>query len=117
MADDPRRSSWDIKKLYITQIKGDPCIYNKHMIFPEPGVDLSDPDSFASIGMTVTGLPALNAIASVVAARPGLITSPDLPLRGFARSGAKNRARRSPAHWQFPESELEHEQYRSGSFW
>jgi 4-hydroxy-tetrahydrodipicolinate reductase len=34
--------------------------------------------------MTVTGLPALNAITSVVAARPGLITSADLPLRGFA---------------------------------
>ena len=32
------------------------------MIFPKPGVDLSNPDNFASIGMTVTGLPALNAI-------------------------------------------------------
>jgi 4-hydroxy-tetrahydrodipicolinate reductase len=29
-------------------------------------------------------MPALSAIASVVAARPGLITSADLPLRGFA---------------------------------
>ena len=47
--------SWDIKGCYITQIKGDPCIYNKHMIFPKPGVDLSNPDNFASIGMTVTG--------------------------------------------------------------
>ena len=65
-------------------VTGDPCVYNKHMIFPKPGVDLSDPASFASIGMTVTGLPALNAIASVVAAAPGLLTSADLPLRGFA---------------------------------
>ena len=65
-------------------IKGDPCIYNKHMIFPKPGVDLSNPDNFASIGMTITGLPALNAIRSVVAAPPGLITSADLSLRGFA---------------------------------
>jgi 4-hydroxy-tetrahydrodipicolinate reductase len=76
--------NWDIKGCYITQIKGDPCIYNKHMIFPKPGVDLSDSKNFASIGMTVTGLPALNAITSVVAAPPGLITSADLPLRGFA---------------------------------
>jgi 4-hydroxy-tetrahydrodipicolinate reductase len=75
---------WDIKGCYITQIKGDPCIYNKHMIFPKPGVDLSDPDSFASIGMTVTGMPALHSIKSVVAAPPGIITSADLPLRGFA---------------------------------
>jgi 4-hydroxy-tetrahydrodipicolinate reductase len=51
------------------------------MIFPKPGVDLSDPANFASIGMTVTGMPA---IAGVVAATPGLMTSADLPLRGFA---------------------------------
>lgn len=36
------------------------------------------------IGMTVTGMPALAAIAGVVAAPPGLMTSADLPLRGFA---------------------------------
>ena len=47
------------------------CVYNKHMIFPKPGVDLSDPANFASIGMTVTGMPALAAIAGVVAAPPG----------------------------------------------
>src|SRR4051794_9341879 len=76
--------SWNIKGCYITQIQGDPCIYNKHMIFPKPGVDLSNPESFASIGMTVTGLPALNAIAAVAAAPPGLLTSADLTLRGFA---------------------------------
>ena len=33
---------------------------------------------------TVTGLPALNVIASVVKAPPGLLTSADVPLRGFA---------------------------------
>jgi 4-hydroxy-tetrahydrodipicolinate reductase len=75
---------WDIKGCYITQITGDPNIYNKHMILPKPGTDLSNPDSFASIGMTVTGMPALNAIRAVVAAPPGLLTSADLPLRGFA---------------------------------
>ncbi|MGV0837978.1 NAD(P)H-dependent amine dehydrogenase family protein [Mycolicibacterium thermoresistibile] len=76
--------SWDIKGCYITQIQGDPCVYNKHMIFPKPGVDLSDPAAFASIGMTVTGMPALRAIRAVIDAPPGLLTSADLPLRGFA---------------------------------
>jgi 4-hydroxy-tetrahydrodipicolinate reductase len=34
--------------------------------------------------MTVTGLPVLNAVGAVVAAPPGILTSADLPLRGFA---------------------------------
>ena len=34
---------WDIKGCYITQIQGDPCIYNKHMIFPKPGVVSTTP--------------------------------------------------------------------------
>ncbi|WP_067864274.1 NAD(P)H-dependent amine dehydrogenase family protein [Nocardia shimofusensis] len=76
--------SWKIQGCYITHITGDPSIYSKHMIFPRKGVDLSDPASFASIGMTVTGLPALNSIRSVVAAPPGIVTSNDLPLRAFA---------------------------------
>lgn len=75
---------WDIKGCYITQITGDPQIYNKHMIFPPAGVDFSNVEDFASIGMTVTGMPALNSIKAVVAAPPGIITSADLPLRGFA---------------------------------
>ncbi|GAB11229.1 hypothetical protein GOARA_065_00220 [Gordonia araii NBRC 100433] len=76
--------AWNIRGCYITQITGDPMIYNKHMVFPAKGVDLSKPENFASIGMTVTGLPALNSLKSVVAARPGIITSNDLPLRAFA---------------------------------
>ncbi len=76
--------AWNIKGCYITRITGDPSIYSEHMIFPRKGFDLSDPENSASIGMTVTGLPALNAITSVVAARPGIITSADLPLRSFA---------------------------------
>lgn len=83
--------SWNIKGCYITQITGDPNIYNKHMIFPATGADLSDPGAFASIGMTVTGLPALNAIRAVVAAPPGLLTSADVPLRGFAGRFARQR--------------------------
>ncbi len=78
---DPR---WDIEACYITKIEGDPCIYSKHLIFPKRGTDFSSPDAFASVGMTVTGLPALNAIRAVVAAPAGCLTSADLPLRAFA---------------------------------
>jgi 4-hydroxy-tetrahydrodipicolinate reductase len=75
---------WDIKGCYITKIQGDPCIYSKHMILPKPGTDFSSAAAFASVGMTVTGMPALNAIRAVVNAPPGIITSADLPLRAFA---------------------------------
>ncbi len=75
---------WDIEACYITQIDADPSIYSKHLIFPKPGTDFSSPEAFASVGMTVTGMPALNSIRTVVEADPGCITSADLPLRAFA---------------------------------
>ena len=75
---------WDVQGCYITRIDGDPVIYSKHMILPKPGTDFTSVEAFAAIGMTVTGMPALNAIRAVVEARPGLITSADLPLRAFA---------------------------------
>jgi 4-hydroxy-tetrahydrodipicolinate reductase len=75
--------SWDIKGCYLTQVTGDPQIYNKHMVFPGPGNDLSKPEDFASLGTTVTGMPALHSIRAVHQARPGIITSADLPLRAF----------------------------------
>lgn len=85
--------SWDIKGCYITQIKGDPNIYNKHMIFPKDGVDLSNPDNFASIGMTVTGMPAINAIASVVAAPPGLSPAPTSRYAGLPEDSSTHKGR------------------------
>ena len=87
---------WDIQGCYITKIEGDPCIYSKHMILPKPGAvssplaslspsgNFSTPEAFAKIGMTVTGMPALNSIRAVVDAPPGIVTSADLPLRAFA---------------------------------
>ena len=74
----------DIQGCYITKIDGDPCIYSKHMILPKPGTDFSSAESFAKIGMTVTGMPALNSIRAVVDAAPGIVTSAELPLRAFA---------------------------------
>lgn len=76
--------SWNIQGCYITKITGDPTIYSKHLILPKEGSDFSDAGAFAAIGMTVTGLPALNAIRAVVDAPPGIVTSADLPLRAFA---------------------------------
>lgn len=76
--------NWDIQACYVTTIQGDPYIHSKHLILPRPGTDFSSPEAFASVGMTVTGMPALNAIRAVVDAPPGRVTSADLPLRAFA---------------------------------
>jgi 4-hydroxy-tetrahydrodipicolinate reductase len=77
---------WNIQGCYITTIEGDPMIVNRHMIFPATGKPHSamTADYFASLGMTITGMPALNAMRSVCEAKPGLMTSADLPLRAFA---------------------------------
>jgi 4-hydroxy-tetrahydrodipicolinate reductase len=77
---------WKIKGCYITTIQGDPMIINKQMILPATGTPhtLMNPDYFASLGMTITGMPALNAMRAVHEAKPGLLTSADLPLRAFA---------------------------------
>ena len=81
----------DVQGCYITTIEGDPTIVNRHMIFPAAGMPRGQMtvDYFASLGMTITGMPALNAMRAVCEAPPGLITSADLPLRAFAgRFGA-----------------------------
>ncbi len=81
--------SWDVQGCYITTARGDPTIVNRHMIFPAEGSRILDARCFASLGMTITGMPALNAIGAVCDAPPGMVTSADLPLRAFAgRFGA-----------------------------
>jgi len=76
--------SWDVQGCYITTVTGDPTIVNRFMIFPAVGATIFDDEYFASLGMTLTGMPALHAIGAVCDARPGIITSADLPLRAFA---------------------------------
>jgi len=49
------------------------------MIFPADGQKIFDARYFASLGMTITGMPALNAIGAVCEAAPGMVTSADLP--------------------------------------
>ena len=71
-------------------------IINRHMILPATGTphSLMDADYFASLGMTLTGMPALNAMRSVCDAEPGLLTSADLPLRAFAEPIPRHLASR-----------------------
>jgi 4-hydroxy-tetrahydrodipicolinate reductase len=94
---DPR---WDVQGCYITTVEGDPTIVNRHMIFPATGMahGAMHADYFASLGMTLTGMPALNAMRAVCAAAPGMVTSADLPLRAFAgRFGGGAHRHHGPA--------------------
>lgn len=74
----------EVKGGYVVQITGDPSIYSEHLVFPHPDVPLETPEDIAAIGMTITGMPALNALHAVHAAPPGLVTAADLPLRGLS---------------------------------
>ena len=80
---DPR---WEVENCYIMTLLGDPVIVNRHMILPalDSGKSWDDAEYFASIGMTITGLPGLNAMRFVCDAPPGVLTSADLPLRALA---------------------------------
>ena len=69
-------SHWNIQGCYITKIQGDPCIYSKHLNLPKPGTDFSSVEAFATIGMTVTAMPALNSIRAVVDAAPASSPAP-----------------------------------------
>ena len=85
---------WNVQNCYVITVRGNPQIMNRHMILPamDSGqMDWSDPAYMASIGMTITGMPALNAIEWVCNARPGIITSADLPLRALAGRFASDR--------------------------
>ena len=64
---------WNVQGCYITTIEGDPMIINRHMILPATGTphSLMNADYFASLGMTLTGMPALNAMRAVCERQPG----------------------------------------------
>ncbi len=76
---------WDIQACYITKIEGDPCIYSKHMIFPETRDGL-----LLRRGVRVGGDDGDRHARTQRhpqrwwRPQPGCITSADLPLRTFA---------------------------------
>ena len=78
---------WNVQGCYITTIEGDPMIINRHMILPATGTphSLMDAEYFASLGMTITGMPALNAMRSVCEASPGMHDQCGSPAAGLRR--------------------------------
>ena len=71
---------WPVEHGYIVEVDGLPCVRTKLEIFPPRDFVASSFKDYMVLGMIMTGLPAVNAIPSVCAARPGIVTYLDIPL-------------------------------------
>jgi 2,4-diaminopentanoate dehydrogenase len=74
---------WPLRHGYFVEIDGQPKVRSRFQILPPD--EWSEPD-YMGLGMIMTAMPAVNAIAAVCAAEPGIAGYADLPLitaRGF----------------------------------
>jgi hypothetical protein len=77
---------WPLEHGYLVNVEGQPCVRTKLEIRPPKGFVGKNFEDFMQLGMIITALPAVNAIAAVCAAPPGIHTYVDIPLitgRGF----------------------------------
>jgi hypothetical protein len=71
---------WPIEEGHIIQIDGMPTVRTRLEYLPPPDFQATTFAEFMVLGMIMTAMPAINAIPSVVAAEPGIVTYNDLPL-------------------------------------
>jgi 2,4-diaminopentanoate dehydrogenase len=69
---------WDVAMAYLIEVRGDPQISLRVDVLP---ADLANfrLEDVSAMGASITAMPVVNAIPSVVAARPGIVTYCDLP--------------------------------------
>ncbi len=79
---------WEVEHGYVVKIKGYPDIHVKYSIFPPRGTKFEQRE-YQRLGMSITGMPLLNAIGEVCKAKPGILTSADIPVRGLTASGRR----------------------------
>ncbi|MCZ4499099.1 MAG: dihydrodipicolinate reductase [Marmoricola sp.] len=65
---------------YKVEVEGSPNVTLNFGLMPDQPLDTLTVEDMHGIGMTITGLPAVNAIRHVVAARPGIVTYADIPV-------------------------------------
>ena len=73
---------------WVIQIDGQPTVTTRVGFLPPPYFQAETIADFMTLGRIMTAMPAVNAIAAVVAAPPGIVTYTDLPLtlpRGYAK--------------------------------
>lgn len=70
--------AWDIAMAYLIEVNGTPQLKLRVEVLP---TDMDLPiEELVATGSIITASPVVNAIASVVAARPGIVTYADLPI-------------------------------------
>lgn len=79
---------WQIEDGWVIEVQGRPMVTTKVSFLPPPDFQGQSLADFMVLGHIMTAMPAINAIAAVVAAPPGIVSYPDirLPLpRGLVR--------------------------------
>jgi 2,4-diaminopentanoate dehydrogenase len=79
---------WQIEDGWLVEVQGLPTVRTKVQFLPPPDFQAKALADFMVLGLIMTAMPAINAIPAVVAARPGIVSYPDLPLvlpRGLVR--------------------------------
>jgi len=79
---------WEIEDGHVIEVQGRPTVRTTLQFLPPPDFEATSLADFMVLGHIMTAMPAINAIAAVVAAAPGIVSYPDLPLllpRGFVR--------------------------------
>jgi hypothetical protein len=80
---------WQIEDGWLVEVQGLPTVRTKVQFLPPPDFQAKSLADFMVLGLIMTAMPAINAIPAVVAARPGIVSYPDLQLplpRGLVRA-------------------------------
>jgi hypothetical protein len=71
---------WQIQDGYVIEVQGRPTVRTTLQFLPPPDFQAQSLADFMVLGHIMTAMPAINAIPAVVAAPPGIVSYPDLPL-------------------------------------
>lgn len=71
---------WPINEGYVIEVAGRPTVVTTLQFLPPPDFEATTFADFMVLGMIMTAMPAINAVPLVVAAPPGIVTYPELPL-------------------------------------
>ena len=71
---------WKIEDGHVIEVQGRPTVRATLQFLPPPDFEGTSLPDFMVLGHVMTAMPAVNAIPVVVAAPPGIVSYPDLPL-------------------------------------